>query len=119
MLSNFDANIHSLKEQLNTASSTDGMHKKRAILYLICTNFNQVWRSALLFYLRWLNLLAIFCNTDNKRRVAGVAELVDAPDLGSGAFGRGGSSPSTRTISSVLSKIYPKALNNKVIFGVR
>jgi hypothetical protein len=27
-----------------------------------------------------------------------VAELVDAPDLGSGALGRGGSSPSTRTI---------------------
>ena len=26
-----------------------------------------------------------------------MAELVDAPDLGSGAFGRGGSSPSTRT----------------------
>lgn len=28
---------------------------------------------------------------------AGVAELVDAPDLGSGALMRGGSSPSTRT----------------------
>ena len=27
---------------------------------------------------------------------AGVAELADAPDLGSGAFGRGGSSPFTR-----------------------
>ncbi len=32
-----------------------------------------------------------------KRRVAGVAKLVDAPDLGSGAARRGGSSPSTRT----------------------
>ena len=32
-----------------------------------------------------------------KSVIAGVAELVDAPDLGSGAFGRGGSSPSTRT----------------------
>ncbi len=30
---------------------------------------------------------------------AGVAELVDAPDLGSGAVRRGGSSPFTRTIS--------------------
>ena len=29
---------------------------------------------------------------------AGVAKLVDAPDLGSGAFGRVGSSPITRTI---------------------
>ena len=29
---------------------------------------------------------------------AGVAKLVDAPDLGSGALRRGGSSPSTRTI---------------------
>ena len=28
---------------------------------------------------------------------AGVAKLVDAPDLGSGAFGRVGSSPITRT----------------------
>jgi hypothetical protein len=28
---------------------------------------------------------------------AGVAELADAPDLGSGAARRGGSSPSTRT----------------------
>ena len=30
-------------------------------------------------------------------RCAGVAELVDAPDLGSGAERRGGSSPFTRT----------------------
>tara|TARA_B100000674_G_scaffold487683_1_gene498422 strand:+ start:490 stop:624 length:135 start_codon:yes stop_codon:yes gene_type:complete len=30
---------------------------------------------------------------------AGVAKLVDAPDLGSGALGRVGSSPITRTIS--------------------
>ena len=30
---------------------------------------------------------------------AGVAELVDAPDLGSGGESRGGSSPSARTIS--------------------
>ena len=29
---------------------------------------------------------------------AGVAELADAPDLGSGAFGREGSSPFTRTL---------------------
>ena len=31
-------------------------------------------------------------------KIAGVAELVDALDLGSSAFGRGGSSPFTRTI---------------------
>jgi hypothetical protein len=37
-----------------------------------------------------------------KKEIAGVAELVDAPDLGSGAFGRGGSSPSTRTNENFL-----------------
>jgi hypothetical protein len=35
---------------------------------------------------------------------AGVAELADAPDLGSGAERRGGSSPSTRTSQSYLRK---------------
>jgi hypothetical protein len=33
----------------------------------------------------------------NALRVAGVAERVDAPDLGSGDENRGGSSPSART----------------------
>ena len=33
----------------------------------------------------------------NVLKKAGVAELVDAPDLGSGAARRGGSSPSIRT----------------------
>ena len=32
-----------------------------------------------------------------RQSTAGVAKLVDAPDLGSGAARRGGSSPSTRT----------------------
>ena len=32
--------------------------------------------------------------------IAGVAELVDAPDLGSGDFGRGGSSPFARTTAN-------------------
>ncbi len=32
---------------------------------------------------------------------AGVAELADALDLGSSVFGRGGSSPSTRTIKNM------------------
>ena len=35
---------------------------------------------------------------------AGVAELVDAPDLGSGGESRGGSSPSARTISFATSE---------------
>ena len=35
-----------------------------------------------------------------RQRCAGVAKLVDAPDLGSGAARRGGSSPSTRTTLS-------------------
>ena len=41
----------------------------------------------------------ILISTD---QVAEVAELVDAPDLGSGAFGRVGSSPITRTIFMIL-----------------
>lgn len=36
------------------------------------------------------------------RSVAGVVELVDTPDLGSGGVSRGGSSPSARTKSWVL-----------------
>ena len=35
---------------------------------------------------------------------AGVAKLVDAPDLGSGAARRGGSSPSTRTKGSFMGR---------------
>ena len=38
-----------------------------------------------------------------EQSIAGVAELVDAPDLGSGAVRRGGSSPFTRT--NTLSKL--------------
>ena len=34
-------------------------------------------------------------------RIAGVAKLVDVPDLGSGAVRHGGSSPSTRTSSKI------------------
>jgi hypothetical protein len=33
---------------------------------------------------------------------AGVVELVDIPDLGSGAVRHGGSSPSTRTVKSLV-----------------
>ena len=36
------------------------------------------------------------------KSTAGVAKLVDAPDLGSGAARRGGSSPSTRTTFNLL-----------------
>lgn len=36
---------------------------------------------------------------------AGVAKLADAPDLGSGVFGRGGSSPFTRTINLLNRKV--------------
>ena len=37
--------------------------------------------------------------------IAGMAELADALDLGSSAFGRGGSTPFTRTILNYLKKI--------------
>jgi hypothetical protein len=40
-----------------------------------------------------MNSLVLDCSS-----VARVAELADAPDLGSGALGRGGSSPLSRTI---------------------
>jgi hypothetical protein len=35
-----------------------------------------------------------------------VAELVDAPDLGSGAARRGGSSPSRRTVGQTTERIH-------------
>ena len=41
---------------------------------------------------------------------AGVAELVDAPDLGSGAERRGGSSPFTRTTIYLLKKMNYEAM---------
>ena len=45
-------------------------------------------------------VIATACDsTSTKGAIAGVAELVDAPDLGSGAERRGGSNPSTRTSS--------------------
>tara|TARA_B100001179_G_scaffold231142_1_gene220340 strand:+ start:715 stop:882 length:168 start_codon:yes stop_codon:yes gene_type:complete len=40
-----------------------------------------------------------YVKTSAELNRAGVAELVDAPDLGSGAARRGGSSPFTRTIA--------------------
>ena len=45
------------------------------------------------------NLIILLVRTHSRRNIheAGVAKLVDAPDLGSGAARRGGSSPSTRT----------------------
>ncbi len=45
------------------------------------------------------NLIILLVWTQCKGYIyeAGVAKLVDAPDLGSGAARRGGSSPSTRT----------------------
>ena len=42
-------------------------------------------------------------------KYAGVAELADAPDLGSGALRRGGSTPFTRTIYYHLNK---RVINN-------
>ncbi len=45
-----------------------------------------------------------------RRLSAGVAELVDAPDLGSGAARRGGSSPFTRTISFIFNVLRREAL---------
>jgi hypothetical protein len=47
---------------------------------------------------------------------AGVAKLADAPDLGSGAARRGGSSPSTRTIYDQDAQILPTEISAVVLF---
>ena len=52
------------------------------------------------FYSRNLLFLLVKNRKIACRSLAGVAKLVDAPDLGSGAVRRGGSSPSTRTTTS-------------------
>ena len=55
--------------------------------------------------LAW-NVMAIMSSAgsvqqeDQGVRVAGVVELADTPDLGSGGASRGGSSPSARTIGA-------------------
>ena len=53
------------------------------------------------------NLIILLVRTHSKRNFhkAGVAKLVDAPDLGSGALGRVGSSPITRTKISKANKL--------------
>ena len=50
-------------------------------------------------------LITLLVKTRRDIFYAGVAKLVDAPDLGSGAVRRGGSSPSTRT-TFYLKKIF-------------
>ena len=49
---------------------------------------------------------------------AGVAKLADAPGLGSGVFGRGGSSPATRTILFLEGKKPSNILKGNDVFGV-
>ena len=49
------------------------------------------------FCTRNLIILLVRTHSGGNIHEAGVAKLVDAPDLGSGAARRGGSSPSTRT----------------------
>ncbi len=49
---------------------------------------------------------------------AGVAELADAPDLGSGAARRGGSSPFTRTFNELLFKCRSSSVVEYNLAGV-
>jgi hypothetical protein len=56
-----------------------------------------------------------FCKS--KIIYAGVAELADAPDLGSGAARRGGSSPFTRTLK-VVEITYEKVLTQQIILDI-
>jgi trigger factor len=50
---------------------------------------------------------------------AGVAELVDAPDLGSGDESRGGSSPSARTISFPTPRTRPGPIDERTVENYR
>ena len=50
---------------------------------------------------------------------AGVAELVDAPDLGSGDESRGGSSPSARTISFATPRTRPGPIDEQTVGNYR
>ena len=59
------------------------------------------------FALDILKQTLLITATRRCRDNAGVAKLVDAPDLGSGAARRGGSSPSTRTT-------YPKKIDRQI-----
>ena len=61
-------------------------------------------------------LITLLVRTRRDVFYAGVAKLVDAPDLGSGAVRRGGSSPSTRTKNihkkQILKRILPLSVPN-------
>ena len=52
--------------------------------------------------MKLVSFILIFIIVLYRISCAGVAKLVDAPDLGSGALGRVGSSPITRTIIMIL-----------------
>ena len=74
-------------------------------------SFCGVWAISI-FLLRSASTIAIEPHPDGRPSGctaaewrAGVAELVDAPDLGSGGENRGGSSPSARTIVRAYPKI--------------
>ena len=58
----------------------------------------------------WLTILQFHCH-------AGVAELADALDLGSSAFGRGGSTPFTRTIFCGSSSVVERHLAKVEVAG--
>ena len=73
------------------------------------------------------NLIILLVWTQGKGNIyeAGVAKLVDAPDLGSGAARRGGSSPSTRTTFylkrylTFLLRLYAKYLSRCSTLAVK
>ena len=66
----------------HTGAEKSSVRKRKFLLHpAACIAIERDWRE---FALSWKN-------------AAGVAELVDAPDLGSGDESRGGSTPSART----------------------
>ena len=79
------------------------MIKKYTYAYILCemkfwAKISQPIVKLLALYFLFIIFIFAVINIQH----AGVAKLVDAPDLGSGAFGRVGSSPITRTIFIIL-----------------
>lgn len=81
--------------------------------------FGRVFKLVMIFSRKYLAMSrkSITFAADFRRIVlfAALAELVDVPDLGSGAFGRGGSSPLCRTDKGVpigTPLFFPPVINN-------
>ena len=66
---------------------------------LVCLREQSYYKPLQINFMNVVHALkkSIYLHPLNGSSFAAMAELVDASDLGSGAFGRGGSTPSSRT----------------------